>query len=309
MLKVTFNDHDTAVTLFATSKPHNCHTLEASNNKMTDEVRNFIRIQYEKGLKPKAIQDAFIEEKIPLPPKYLINNELKKLRKLKDGSTAFKVSDLYKLLEDHKPVPEDELAAYVLDFQINDDSEELKFNFVVSSKKLLRNNVSSDVCNADSTYKLIWQGFPVQVVGFTDGNKTFHPNSISVSTHESQEDYHFVFNALKEGTTAALNEQWHPSTLMCDAAKAISNAFRLVFGDDIIESMCWFHAKCAMGDQVANLIPKNEQHEVISDIDVLQLSQTPDMFRKASELGEICTIRRVYCLLQTAMAYFASELV
>lgn len=65
------------------------------------------------------------------------------------------MSDLYKLLEDHKPIPEDELAAYVLDFQINDDGEELKFNFVVSSKKLLRNNVSSDVCNADSTYKLI----------------------------------------------------------------------------------------------------------------------------------------------------------
>lgn len=89
---------------------------------------------------------------------------------------------------------------------------------------------------------------------------------------------------------------------MCDATKAISNAFRLVFGDDIIELMCWFHAKCAMGDHVANLIPKNEQNEVISDIDVLQLSQTPDMFRKASEL-----FLEKYAKHEEFIAYFKEQ--
>lgn len=301
-VKIVLSDFDDSVSLFASQNAHNCDTLEKSKPKMTEDAIDFIKIHFDRGLKTKEIQDEFIKAKKPLPPKYLIENVVNKRRKAQEETTRFTVADLKKLLDEHVEIPEDDLTAYVLDSRVDDDGKELQFNFVVSSKKLLQNNISSRVCNADSTYKLIWQGFPVQVTGFTDGNKKFHPSAISVSSTENQADYAFVFNALKVGTISALNGEWHPDIIMCDAAKAISNGFREVFGHHILELMCWFHAKCAMKDHVLTLIPPAMQKECLEDIDKLQLSENETVFRKASQL-----FIEKYCQHQDFVEYFKEQ--
>lgn len=283
-LKIVLNDYNLSVSLYASSNQHNCDTLEKRAVEINDDIRDFIAEQHRKGLKKKAIQDEFISHGIPLPPKYLIENELAALRREESGPVTLKVSELHKLLTDSCGIPDDDCGAFVIDHQINDNTDEVRFNFVVSSKKLLANNLQLKVCNADSTYKLIYQGFPVQVLGGTDGNNTFHPSCIAVSTHEETEDYEFVFNSVKKATKQILGTDLHQPVLVCDAAKAISNGYRNVHGDDFIEIMCWFHAKCAMEDKVAVLIPKERQAEVISDIETLQLAQNPGLFEKASQL-------------------------
>lgn len=283
-LKIVVSNYDDSVGVYASKNAHNCDSLVQSTIKLTDDVKEFIRIGFEKGLKAKQIQDEFIKAKKPLPAKYLIENHLTHLRKKSSESTHFTLSNFTKLLDENNKIPDDDLTAYVLQYQINDDGNELHFNFVISSKKLLQNNMHCRVCNADSTYKLIWQGYPVQVTGFTEANKTFHPSAISVSSTENEADFTFIFNALKEGTITALNAEWKPEVIMCDAAKAISNAFRAVFGCDIVELMRWFHAKCAMKDHVATLIPQNKQKECLEDINKLQLSSNPSVFQKASQL-------------------------
>lgn len=142
----------------------------------------------------------------------------------------------------------------------------------------------------------------VQVTGFTDGDKKFHASAISVSSTENQNDYRFVFNALKEGTKSALKDEWKPEIIMCDAAKAISNAFREVFGTQIVELMCWFHAKCAMKDHILTLIPSAKQKECLEDIDRLQLSANVTVFRKASKL-----FIEKYCEYKDFVVYFKAQ--
>lgn len=71
---------------------------------------------------------------------------------------------------------------------------------------------------------------------------------------------------------------------MAHAAKAIPNGFKRVFGEDFIELMCWYHAKTAMIENIAHSIPEEHQKEVLDDIDILQLAQSPAMFDKASSL-------------------------
>lgn len=262
---------DNGVSLFASRNPHNCNQLEQSTAKIDPEVRNFIEALYKKGFKRKAIEDEFIIERRPLPARYVLRNELARLRRSDNGPSSISVAELHTILSQHTRIPDDDFTAYVLNHQII-DKEEVGFNFVVSCKK------------PDSTYKLIWQGFPVGVTGHTDYNKKFHPTSISVSTTENEDDFAFTFGAIKDGTKAALNREWKPLVLMADAAKAIPNGFERVFGDDFLELMCWFHAKLAMIDNIAILIPKHKQDEVLRDIDSLHEAQNRAMFEKASRL-------------------------
>lgn len=282
-LRILLSDFDLSVTIQATTNPHTCDQLEKAIPKLTDNVKAFIKEQHLKGLKRKGIEDEFIKAGIPLPAKYVLKNEIARLNKELHGPPTLKVSELHKLLTDHLEIPADEMTGFVLAQQIIEEPE-VKFNFVVSTKKLLSINLNSLVYNADTTYKLLWQGFPVIVNGHTDFNKTFHPSCISVSTTEATEDFQFTFAAVKNGTKEALDEVLAPKIIMCDAAKAISNGFRAVYGDDIIELMCWYHAKVAMIENITHTIPKELKDNVISDIDILHFAQTPAIFDKASKL-------------------------
>lgn len=98
-------------------------------------------------------------------------------------------------MNEHITIPDNEFTAYVLDYKI-EDKDELRIDFVVSCKKLLDMNLNSKVCNTDTTHKLIWQGYPVQVTGHTDYNKKFHPTSISVSKNEDEATFAFLFETL-----------------------------------------------------------------------------------------------------------------
>jgi hypothetical protein len=74
---------------------------------------------------------------------------------------------------------------------------------------------------ADATYKLIWQGFPVFVVGCRDANKNLHHISIAICSHETEEDFAFDFRTL-EGNL-------EPQFSLSDRADSIFNAARSVW--------------------------------------------------------------------------------
>lgn len=56
----------------------------------------------------KAIQDEFIKAGIPLPPKYLIENEIARLNRIKNGPATLIICDSQKLLNDHSAIPDNE---------------------------------------------------------------------------------------------------------------------------------------------------------------------------------------------------------
>lgn len=192
------------------ASPYMCpkiHIIVISwNNPQLNWTQNFeslLPVCFQNGLKRKSIEDEFIKARRPLPARYVLRNEIARLRRNDTVTDSITLTELHNLLSQHTAIPDDDFTAYVLDHQI-DDKDEIRFNFVVSCKKLLELNMESRVCNADTTYKLIWQGYPVGVTGHTDYNKKFHPTSISVSTNEDENDFAFLFAAIKQGTKDAL---------------------------------------------------------------------------------------------------------
>ena len=78
---------------------------------------------------------------------------------------------------------------------------------------------------ADATYKLIWQGYPVLLVGTTDRAKKFHPFGLSVTVKEEAADFAFIFRSLKNTIAKICEFDYNPTTLIADSSAAITNEF------------------------------------------------------------------------------------
>lgn len=135
------------------------------------------------------------------------------------------------------------------------------FRLALSTKKLLDVVCSTDVLHIDATYKLIWQGFPVLVLGITDKNRKSHPLCLGVSTNERQEDFQMIFDGLKEKVLTLFDHVMEPKVLVCDGAQATINAFIEVFGNAPIVRMCWAHEKKNMQQKVQKTIHKTKQNK------------------------------------------------
>ena len=71
----------------------------------------------------------------------------------------------------------------------DDDQENIdenKFQIFLSSVRLLNVASISLHVHADATYKLIWHGFPVLIVGTTDMKKVFHPFGLDICSNEKK---------------------------------------------------------------------------------------------------------------------------
>jgi hypothetical protein len=69
--------------------------------------------------------------------------------------------------------------------------------------------------HADATYKLLWQGFPVLIVGTTDLDRHFHSFGMAVCSNETTQDFRFVFRGLQEGVQKLNLEEINPDFFNC----------------------------------------------------------------------------------------------
>lgn len=82
-----------------------------------------------------------------------------------------------------------------------------------------------------------------------------------------------------------LNHEMHPKILIADAAEAIHNGARSVFGKEIVVLMCWFHAKKAVKKNLRRFVKDtNVQAEILNGMSKLNASRNKEMFDKASAL-------------------------
>lgn len=135
-----------------------------------------------------------------IPSQSQLQTMLKKIRSEKFGQDKLHLGTLQRWLEENSVAPVDDCEPYIADYEvlINEKKpNESKFRFFVSTKKLLQGAINVEKIHTDATYKLIWQGFPVLLVGTTDMHRQFHMFGILVSTNEKEADIVFMFNALK----------------------------------------------------------------------------------------------------------------
>lgn len=148
---------------------------------------------------------------------------------------------------------------------------------------MLKRCISAEILHAD-TDKLIWQGFPVLIVGTTDKNRKFHPICLTVSTNECKADFKTMFQGLKNNILSIFSLAYDPKILVCDAAKSIQNAFTEVFGIQTIVKMCWAHAKKKICTKLDQTTGKQFRKQILEDIDALQSATSSEVFSAASKL-------------------------
>lgn len=111
------------------------------------------------------------------------------------------------MLDQHNELPEDENEPFEVKWQswLNTDKEFANFKsqdivrYYLSTRRLIQlsTQCSSSVIQVDGTYKLIWQGYPVFMVGTSDYHHVFHPFGIGVVSHETADDYEFIFRSVQ----------------------------------------------------------------------------------------------------------------
>ncbi len=68
----------------------------------------------------------------------------------------------------------------MLSYRIKYDDDEDDFKLILTTSLLLKMCEHSDTLHADSTYKLIWNGYQMLMTGITDMDRKFHPISLAV---------------------------------------------------------------------------------------------------------------------------------
>lgn len=98
--------------------------------------------------------------------------------------------------EEHSDVPDNSDEPYVVNYEFK-AKEEQYVRIFISTQRLLTIAVRVNHLHADATYKLIYEGYPVLLVGITDMNRSFHPCGIAITCSEKSEDYAFLFKSWK----------------------------------------------------------------------------------------------------------------
>jgi hypothetical protein len=253
-----------------------------------------------------------------------MRNYLSRLRLEKFGSPSIGLAELNSWSEEHSVVPEDEDEPFVVHYESGftqnyapipefDEEEDEEgaffdsqisistpqepnkfpvfFRFVLTTKRLLRNTLKTKHICADATYKLLWLGFPVLVVGTTDKVKRFHPFGIGVTSTETCVDFAFIFNAIAKGVLALTGDTYRPQVLIADAAAAITNGFCAAYSYDaqrsvleFVRIMCWAHVNINCDKKVKAVNDANFRKFLMQDICQMQLADNHEMFIKSFEL-------------------------
>ncbi|CAF1299447.1 unnamed protein product [Rotaria sordida] len=282
------------VTVYKTEGEHDHHDEKVRG--IDENVKKCIEELYNDGImKSKQIIRALQTRKMKMPTLIQIKNYLVQYKKKKYGLHKISLGELEQWCEGNVEVPIDENKAFVASYKILYDNEEYeddedieedgnKLRIFISSVRLLNIASMSSHFHADATYKLVWQGFPVLIVGTTDFNKAFHPFGLAVCSNEKTKDFEFIFNSIQVGMQKINKDLLKPTALISDAAGAIKNGFTNIFGSSYNQIMCWAHMKRKVNNRVCQIDDKHIAKEIIEDIEMLQLSNSTEVFKLASTL-------------------------
>ncbi|CAK1542642.1 unnamed protein product [Leptosia nina] len=174
-----------AVLLYSTDCEHNHDSVKKNYHYgICDETKSEINKLYDLHLKPKSILENLKKNsELKIPTKRQLYNYLADRRRIKYGPSTISQGELEKWIVNHTNVPDNENEVFVIAYYIL-ESDPPSFRIVLSTKNFLKQCISADILHADATYKSIWQGYPVLIVGTTDNNRKFHPICLTVSTNE-----------------------------------------------------------------------------------------------------------------------------
>lgn len=270
-LYLLYDSKSLKVYLYRAESPHTHDDDENRDNvvvRISGDLEKEIRALFDQRTKPKSILYQLVCKGFIPPKKSKLTAFLTKIRKETFGGEKLHFGTLQKWLNEDSKIPTDDSVPFIVSHEVHLDEENTEnclFRFFVSTKLLLRQAVNVSKLHTDATYKLIWQGFPVIIIGTTDANRKFHPFGVMVSTNERSEDFEFIFQSLKDGVYESTNQVIDPDVLICDAAFSIHNGFKKVFpsrSECII--MCWAHLRRAVAKNLPRYLSQaKKQNEFL----------------------------------------------
>ena len=207
--------------------------------------------------KPNALLHLIRQQQFAEPEKSKLVSFLQGLRVEKLGPATISAREINEWCHLKEGVPSDLDEAFVLAHHVfaksfNTDEQDLKV--VLSTRRLLANMKKTNLIQADGTFKITWQGYPVLIVGATDSNRLFHPFALAVSKSKSAADFGFLFKSLH-----TYDLEYQPTILMADGSDAITAGYEEVFGAPFRRLMCFFHVIKNVEQHLRGLTKGNRQ--------------------------------------------------
>ena len=262
------------------------HDHESSGKKDDASLRAKVEELFHDGYTtPTQIISKLREENIQEPTTSQMNYWLKLVREDLYGPARLNLNDLKEWCIKHSVVPVDVDQMFVGKYEIGLDRDKKPyFRFFVATKRLLEYLLLVEHIVADTTYKVVWQGYPLLMVGTTDKNCKYHPFGVCLSIRETHIDYAFMFTALDETCFNVLHKRANTNVLIGDAAAAITNGFVKAYTKCVKKVICWAHVIRNVDVKLKPIRAKLIKQAIRKDILNLQLANSEDIFNRASKL-------------------------
>lgn len=202
-------------------RAHTCneHPIESkAPQELSQQVISRIQNLFRSGTRmPKSVQKVLREDQARNdlefdvePTINQIKYQVQKYKKEQFGGSEITLGELKSFLTTNSTVPTDIDEPFVLDFSIkfgsnntldistedeDEDEEEEKssFWFLLTTVRLLSIVKKSTLIAADSTYKLVWLGFPGVLLGTVDMKKQYHKICFGLTSSEKTSDWEEMF--------------------------------------------------------------------------------------------------------------------
>lgn len=203
-------------------RAHTCDQIPETSKAVPElEIQVIKRIQslFRSGTRmPKSVQrtlrDDHARNEIEYSAEPTINQIKYQIRKYKDnefGGSEISLGELETFLKENSNVPQDIDEPFVLDFSIKygknntldisdenmdidaEEGEESSFWFLFSTIRLVRLITKTTLIAADSTFKLVWQGYPGILLGTIDMKKQYHKIAFGMTSSEKTSDWTEIF--------------------------------------------------------------------------------------------------------------------
>ena len=264
------------------------HVISSTNRGVTQQQKDEIIRLYESGVTfPKNIaaqlKSKDLEIEISKLKNFIASHKKKTL-----GKSTIKLHEVLEWCQANSSIPDDYDEVFTGKYDIF-ERDPIKKTQVIrvffTTKRLLSiATINKRHLCTDATYKLIWQGFPVLIVGTTDKDKKFHPFGTAVCTFEDENDFAFIFNSVKDLLKETLTIDYKPSILVADASSAITNGFEQAFGPFPCRVVCWAHVIRNVDKKLMLVSDRKMQASIRADICSIQLATNEERFDLAMQL-------------------------
>ena len=142
-------------------------------------------------------------------------NYLRRLRNRHFGACTIQLSDVLQWCMQNSSIPDNEDQVFVSKHDVHNTNNVSTKRILFTTKRLVRiTEFNQYHLRADATYKLIWQGYPVLIIGTTDREKAFHPFGLAVSMNETEQDFSFIFESIKQAAQDICNLNYQSCSML-----------------------------------------------------------------------------------------------